>query len=190
MTPRERATQLRDKINREHICVSTPDKEARAWVDAGAIDDIAAALEDAERSHTSVVPDIHASCQRQHEINTEATQRSYGLIREALGLPLGEALINGAERVRKERDERPTAWAYQQACAALEKHRQRADDAEKRANLWMVAMSAWKKWGGMSTRECSAEDFRVALERAIHAEDAALAIPPASVSLDNHKETK
>jgi hypothetical protein len=34
--------------------------------------------------------------------------------------------------IAHDRQPYPTTWAYQQACAALEKHRQRADDAEAR----------------------------------------------------------
>jgi hypothetical protein len=42
----------------------------------------------------------------------------------------GERLIAEARRAREAEATRPTAWAYEQACAATEKHRARADKAE------------------------------------------------------------
>lgn len=133
-----------------------------------AVNFIAAAIESAVREANLTQTDKCSGLDKQHEINVAATQRSYQEIRRALKMGKDEGLINGAERVREERDE----WERKAEYAGEQYRRRNREAQAMEATLKDIASPhAMRSWDAMQ------QEARAALRKLEESRTAATTEP-------------
>lgn len=122
----------------------------------------------AENMRGTAVTDKCSGLDKQHEINVAATQRSYQEIRRALKMGKDEGLINGAERVREERDE----WERKAEYAGEQYRRRNREAQAMEATLKDIASPhAMRSWDAMQ------QEARAALRKLEESRTAATTEP-------------